>query len=121
MTNTEEERFCSIVNGAVQKAFNDELRLTIKQAVKEITNEHLSFFTQNAINHETRLGKLEGRATKHSMHAREQDSLLKKLSSGRAQLVYHAITLIAIILTSYANSKKAESNDRAARMDYRAP
>ena len=50
MTNTEEEKFRSIVNGAVKKAFNDELRLTIKQAVKEITNEHLSFFTQNAIN-----------------------------------------------------------------------
>ena len=104
MTNTEEERFRSIVNGSVQKAFNDELRLTIKQAVKEITNEHLSFFTQNAINHETRLGKLEGRATNHSMHAREQDSLLKKLSSGRAQLVYHAVTLLTILATYYAKN-----------------
>jgi energy-coupling factor transporter ATP-binding protein EcfA2 len=97
-----------------------EERLELKQLVREAVREEVMFFTQNAINHETRLGKLEERAKSHSMHAKEQDSLLKKLSSGRAQLVYHAITLLTILSTTYVLSKKAEANDRA-HMDYRAP
>ena len=104
MTNTEEERIRGIVNGAVKKAFTEELQLNITYVVQRVMNEHMSNMILTTNNLTMRVGQIEERTTKHSMHAREQDSLLKKLSSGRAQLVYHAVTLLTILATYYAKN-----------------
>ena len=80
----------------------EDLRDLVKQSVREAVREETMFFTQTCINLTARVGKLEGRSDVNSIRVRSQASVLQKLSSGRAQLVYHAITLITILATYYA-------------------
>lgn len=102
MTNTEEEKFRSIVNGAVQKAFSTELQLNITNVVERVVNEHLMFFTQTAINHGNRIGALEGRASNTSLRVKAHQSMLDKLAAPRALLFYHAATIGAVIASHFA-------------------
>lgn len=80
----------------------DELRLLIKQSVKEAVREETMFFTQTSIDLTRRVGALEGRSDVNSIRVKGQASMLQRLSSGRAQLIYHAITLATILATYYA-------------------
>lgn len=92
------------------------LKDALKQAVHELGIEQ----TLGAINHERRLHDLETRAATNSIRVTEQRKLMDRITSGRAQLLYHLVTILTVILTNYSHQKE-ESHAKPVAVDPAAP
>jgi len=107
----------SAIREAVEEAAKSGiLKDALKQAVSELGIEQ----TLGAINHERRLHALESRADTNSIRVKEQRKLMDRITSGRAQLLYHIITILTVILTNYSHQKE-ESHAKPVAVDPTAP